>query len=71
MVSTYHVDEVVGQGMAQSIAVGFRLNGRVTFDACTEGFIVLVAEEEVRYASLGCDAIITNVPDVARRVLDK
>ena len=29
-------------------------------------------EEKIEIlASLGCDAIITNVPDVARRVLDK
>ena len=60
MVGADDIDEVAGQGLAEGVTVGLRLDGGVALDACSEFLIILVAEEEVRYASLGGDVLLAD-----------
>ena len=50
VVGTDDINQVASQGLAQGIAVGLRLDGRITLDACSKFVIVFITEEQVRHA---------------------
>ena len=55
MVCTDDINQITCQGFAQSITILLGLDSRITLDACTEGFIILIAEEQVGNTGFGCD----------------
>ncbi len=55
VVRAYHVDTPVGQCLSQSCPVGAALDGRITFDTCSEAGIVGIRVKQMGDTGFGCD----------------
>ena len=60
MVCTNDINQITCQGLAQSITIFLGLDSRITLDACTEFFIIFIAEEEMGNTSYGGDVLFVD-----------